>query len=62
MQRNYPHLFSPFKIKDVNFKNRLVSAPLGAWIFSPRNYIFDYGLSFFEEKALGGAAAVTTLN
>jgi len=59
MERKYPHLFSPYRIRKFIFKNRLVSAPLGAWVFSPRNYIFDYAISMFEEKALGGAASVT---
>jgi 2,4-dienoyl-CoA reductase-like NADH-dependent reductase (Old Yellow Enzyme family)/thioredoxin reductase len=59
MERKYPHLFSPYKIRNFIFKNRIVSAPLGAWVFSPRNFIFDYAISMFEEKALGGAASVT---
>ncbi|MDR3277414.1 MAG: FAD-dependent oxidoreductase [Oscillospiraceae bacterium] len=59
MQPKYPHLFSPIRIGKHLFKNRILSAPLGAWVFSPDNYIFDYAISMFEEKARGGAAAVT---
>jgi 2,4-dienoyl-CoA reductase-like NADH-dependent reductase (Old Yellow Enzyme family)/thioredoxin reductase len=59
MERKYPHLFSPYKIRGLTFKNRIVSAPIGAWVFSPSNYIFDYAISMFEQKAIGGAAAVT---
>ena len=59
MKRKYPNLFSPFKIRNFTFKNRIIAAPIGAWAFSPRNFIFDYGLSMFEQKAFGGAAAVT---
>ena len=59
MLKTYPHLFSPFNIRNFTFKNRLISAPIGAWVFSPRNYIFDYAISMYEQKALGGAAAVT---
>lgn len=58
MERKYPHLFSPIKIRGHVFKNRIISAPLGAWVFSPDNYTFDYAISMFEEKAKGGAAAV----
>jgi 2,4-dienoyl-CoA reductase-like NADH-dependent reductase (Old Yellow Enzyme family)/thioredoxin reductase len=62
MERRYPHLFSPCEIRGVPFKNRLVAAPLGAWVFSPSNYVFDYAISMFEQKAIGGAAAVTVGN
>lgn len=58
MERKYPNLFSPIKIRGRVFKNRIISAPLGAWVFSPDNYTFDYAISMFEEKAKGGAAAV----
>ncbi len=59
MGPNYPNLFSPIRIRKHLFKNRIISAPLGAWVFSPDNYIYDYAISLFEEKARGGAAAVT---
>lgn len=59
MKLKYAELFSPIKIRGNIFKNRILSAPVGAWAFSPDNYIFDYALSMFEEKAIGGAAAVT---
>jgi len=59
MEKQYPHLFSPYKIRQFTFKNRIIASPLGAWVFSPSNYIFDYAISMFEQKALGGAAAVT---
>ncbi|MGI5970434.1 MAG: FAD-dependent oxidoreductase [Oscillospiraceae bacterium] len=59
MGPKYPKLFSPIKIRKHVFKNRIISSPLGAWVFSPDNYIFDYAISMFEEKAKGGAAVVT---
>ena len=59
MEKIYPHLFSPFKVRQFTFKNRIIASPLGAWVFSPSNYIYDYAISMFEQKALGGAAAVT---
>ncbi|MDR1765461.1 MAG: FAD-dependent oxidoreductase [Lachnospiraceae bacterium] len=59
MQRRYPHLFSPIKVGNLVFKNRILAAPLGVWTFSPSNYVFDYAVSMFEERALGGAASVT---
>ena len=60
MERKYPHLYSPYKIGNYTFKNRLVAAPVGSWIFSPRNYIVDYAISTYEDKARGGAAALPT--
>ena len=59
MKNNYPHLFSPFKIKDVTFRNRVIASPLGAWTLSPSNYIVDYAISLFEARAAGGPAEVT---
>ncbi len=59
MNRSYPNLFSPVIIRNKLFKNRILSAPIGAWVFSPDNYIFDYAIDMFAEKAAGGAAAVT---
>ena len=59
MERKYPNLFSPYKIRGFTFKNRIVSAPVGSWTFSPRNFIVDYAISIYENKAAGGAAAVT---
>ncbi len=58
MELKYPNLFSPLKVRGLLFKNRIISAPLGAWVFSPDNYMFDYAVSMFEEKARGGAAAL----
>lgn len=59
MERKYPHLFSPFRIKNKLFKNRIIASPLGDWRFSPHNHIVDYAISFFEAKAAGGPAEVT---
>ncbi len=59
MQRKYPHLFSPFRIRNTVFKNRIIASPLGAWTLSPHNYMVDYAISMFEAKAAGGPAAVT---
>ncbi len=59
MERAYPHLFSPITVRGKLFKNRILAAPIGAWVFSPQNYIFDYAIDAFAEKAVGGAAAVT---
>lgn len=59
MKQPYPHLFSPIVVRNKLFLNRIIGAPIGAWIFSPESYIFDYAVSMFEARALGGAAAIT---
>lgn len=59
MERAYPHLFSPKMVGNKLFKNRILSAPVGAWVFSLDNYLFDYAIDMFRSKATGGAAAVT---
>jgi 2,4-dienoyl-CoA reductase-like NADH-dependent reductase (Old Yellow Enzyme family)/thioredoxin reductase len=59
MEIKYPHLFSPFKIRNTTFKNRIVASPLGDWRLSPHNYMVDYAISEFEAKAAGGPASVT---
>ena len=50
MQKNYPHLLSPIRIGNVNFRHRMFSAPMGAT---------DITQGFYELRARGGAAAVT---
>ena len=59
MIRRYPHLFDQITIRGFTFRNRIIGAPVGAWVFSPDNYMFDYAIDMWEEKAAGGAAAVT---
>jgi 2,4-dienoyl-CoA reductase-like NADH-dependent reductase (Old Yellow Enzyme family)/thioredoxin reductase len=56
--RLYPNLFKPLKVKDLTFKNRIMSAP---------NMLFQtvdgkptpYYISYLEHKARGGAGLVT---
>jgi len=48
----------PVTINGMNFRNRILAAPIGPWIFSPENYIFDYAIDMFGEKAFGGASSV----
>ncbi|MGI5971498.1 MAG: FAD-dependent oxidoreductase [Oscillospiraceae bacterium] len=58
MELKYPNLFKPAIVNGKYFKNRLLGAPLGIWTFSPENYIFDYSVEMFGEKAGGGVASV----
>jgi len=57
-EQMYPNLFRPLKVKDLTFKNRIMSPP---------NMLFhtvdgrptQYYISYLEHKARGGAAIVT---
>lgn len=53
MNNNYPHLFSPIKVGKLTFRNRIIATP-GA----PGSDIPEM-ITFFENKAKGGAACVT---
>lgn len=53
MNPYYPHLFEPITIRHITFRNRIFSTP---------NCIFGENsgnVAFFENKAKGGAAAIT---
>lgn len=55
----YPHLFSPIRLGDTVFRNRLFSAPVGYEYLSSKNYPLEETVAFYERKAVGGAAAVS---
>jgi 2,4-dienoyl-CoA reductase-like NADH-dependent reductase (Old Yellow Enzyme family)/threonine dehydrogenase-like Zn-dependent dehydrogenase len=54
----YPHLFSPIRLGDTLFRNRLFGAPIGYEYLSSKNYPLEETIAFFERKAMGGAATV----
>ena len=56
----YPHLFSPLKIKNATFRNRIFAGPCSMTPGSPNLRGPDiFQVMFNEDKARGGAAAVT---
>ena len=59
MNRPYPHLFSPIKIGNVRFKNRIIAAPTLLPHVTDEGYLAPINFSAFEAKAKGGAAVVT---
>lgn len=59
MNTKYPHLFSPIKIGNVTFKNRIFSAPISLQELSPECFLNQENIAFFELRAKGGAANVT---
>ncbi len=55
----YPHLFSPIKIGNQYFKNRIFAAPTG-WIDLDKGGMYNKDAAYYYgRKAMGGAAAVT---
>lgn len=59
MEKYYPNLFSPIKIGNLTFKNRLFSGPTMMCQLTPQGYPNDYMIGYYETKAMGGAAQVT---
>ena len=52
-----PHLFSPIKIKDIEFKNRIVVSPMCEYS-SIDGFANDWHLVHLGSRAIGGAALV----
>ena len=59
MQRKYPNLCKPIKIGNVNFRNRMFSAPMGGTDITADCTIGPASKAFYELRAKGGAASVT---
>lgn len=55
----YPNLFSPIKVRNVIFKNRLLMAPLTSDNCIVDNRPSDQGIAFYGTRARGGFAQVT---
>lgn len=58
--KKYPHLFSPYRIKNVTYRNRIFATPTG--LTYPDEYTGEPDFRtvlFYEKKARGGAASVT---
>ena len=54
-----PHLFSPLKIKNIEFKNRIVVSPMCEYS-SEDGFATDWHLVQLGSRAVGGAALVIT--
>lgn len=55
----YKHLFSPVRIGNIRLKNRIIAAPTSPMMISTEGHMTPEMIAYLEEKALGGAAAVT---
>ena len=60
---NYPHVYDPFVIRGVVFKNRLQQAPPGCFFAGDeRGFVTDDFVARFRQYARGGAAICTVGN
>ncbi len=54
----YPLLFSPIKLGNTLFRNRIFAAPTGVFYADPRHRPINETICYYERKAKGGAASV----
>lgn len=59
MIQKFEHLCSPIRIGNVEFRNRMFSAPMSGADITPDCNIGMRSIYFYEQRARGGAAAVT---
>ena len=59
MNNKYPHLCSPIKIGNLNFRNRMFSAPTAGTDMGEDHIIGPGSIAYYDHKAKGGAANVT---
>ena len=55
----YPHLFAPIRLGNIIFRNRIFGAPTGALDVTPDGFPVQDTCTYYEMKAMGGAATVT---
>ncbi len=59
-KRDYSPLFTPFKIRNLEIKNRLVLSPMGHNASLPYGAKSDSELAYYEERARGGVGMIIT--
>jgi len=62
MASDYKHVFSPLRIKGVEFKNRIESAPMSPKLTDAGGCVTTEFIEFFRPVARGGPAVVTIGN
>lgn len=59
MSSKYPHLIAPLKVGSLNYKNRMVAAPIYCGTFAGMDPLNKVLLKSITEKSEGGCASVT---
>jgi len=62
MGSKYQHVFTPFTIKGVEFKNRIETAPMSPKLTTAAGAVTTEFIEFFRPIARGGAAVITIGN
>lgn len=57
---NYEHLFSPFKLRNLELKNRIVMAPMATHYAAPDGSVTERLLAHYARRARGGAGMIVT--
>jgi 2,4-dienoyl-CoA reductase-like NADH-dependent reductase (Old Yellow Enzyme family)/thioredoxin reductase len=52
------YLFSPYRIKNLELKNRIVAAPLASFVIADDGSVTDQTVEHYKMRAAGGAAMV----
>ena len=61
MAKDYSKLFTPFKIGNVELKNRYIMGPMGfSDPFDDRGVLTETGINYFLERAKGGFGMIYT--
>jgi len=56
---SYPNLFAPIQINSVEFKNRLVMAPMATRYATYGGYVTERMIQYYKERAEGGTGLIT---
>ncbi|MBI4319257.1 MAG: FAD-dependent oxidoreductase [Chloroflexi bacterium] len=59
VKMQFPRLVSPIKIGNVEIKNRMVAAPMGAWLGTPDGHVTERLKETYRQRAKGGYGLVT---
>lgn len=54
----FPHLFSPYAIRNMRLKNRLVMAPMESHLGNADGSVSKEAIAYYRERALGGVGLV----
>ena len=54
----YPHLFTPLRLGNTLFRNRIFASPTGMFYADPLHRPIDETIAYYERKAKGGAGSV----
>lgn len=58
MHKNYRMLFEPFRLGQMQLKNRIVMAPMGSRYGAPGGLVSQRTIDYYEARAKGGAGLI----